>query len=83
MKLKKLEIELKQWGAYSGRYVGEVEYEGAEGKVCMTLSPDVSLAVLAACGANIAALTKESADQLHSAVQQSIAEAKQGPALNA
>lgn len=83
MKLQKLEIELKQWGPYSGRYVGEVEYIGEHGKVAMTLSPEVSMTVLAACGADIARLTKASADQLHESVQQSIAEAKQGPALMA
>lgn len=81
MKLKKLEIEFQLWGPQKGHYTGEIEYEGQEGAVKMTLSPEVSLVLLKACGDNILALSEVSAKNLRDSIQSSIAEAKAGPAI--
>jgi hypothetical protein len=84
MKLSRLSIELQTYGEYRGRYLGTIAFEDREvGSVCLTLDPDLASALLATCSANIVAVSTKASQQLQKILEQSIAEAKQGPALTA
>ena len=82
MKLKRLVIDLQNWGSNKGKYTGTIEYEGESGTVNLTLTPDISNRLLATCADQIVACSTVAAEQLRDAVQLSIAEAK-SPALTA
>lgn len=82
MKLKSLEIELQSYGEFKGRYLGKIKFEDeAVGAVSMVLDPAMANALLVTCSANIVAVASLGAIQLQTALDKSIAEAKQGPAL--
>ena len=40
LRLKKLSIEMQNWGSNKGRFEGTIEYEGDKGRVALTLSPE-------------------------------------------
>lgn len=80
MKLKSLKIETKWYGEFAGQYIGEVEFEGKDGKVSLVLPPDVSNLVLVALGDNLSEITRRSAEDLAENIRKSIQEAK-SPAL--
>lgn len=83
MKLKSLEIELNTYGEYRGRYLGKIRFEDDSGAVCLTLDPDLAAALLATCSANLVKVSTKAAANLAQILDQSIAEAKAGPALTA
>ncbi len=83
MKLKRLEIELKQWGPNEGRYEATIEYEGQTGAVKLALDPDLSNDLLRAAAGSIAKFSAIAADRLRADAEQSIAEAKALPASTA
>ena len=84
MKLRELNIELQTYGEFRGRYIGKVKFDDdAVGSICLTLDPDLALALLATCGQQIVGVSTKAAQQLRANIEMSIAEAKQGPALTA
>lgn len=41
MRLKKLQIEMQQWGELQGKYLGEVVFEGGNGQIQLTMLPEI------------------------------------------
>lgn len=83
MKLKSLEIELQEWGQFRGQYTGKVQYQGAEGAVSLTLSPDVSETVLRAIAGDIVRLTQRTADDFAAITFNSVDRARLDAAASA
>lgn len=76
MKLTSLEIELQSWGEYRGQYTGKVKYEGKEGAVALTLSPEVSETVLRAIAGDIVRITKHTAENFAAITEESVQQAR-------
>jgi hypothetical protein len=76
MILEKLEIELHSWGDFVGQYTGKIKYRDVTGCVEMTLDPEMSNLLLAACGENIAAMTKKIHQDFREAILESVAKAR-------
>lgn len=81
MKLKSLQIELHTYGDFYGKYTAEIEYEGDRGKVCLTLDPKVSHALLSFIGPTITRFSQEQALELEKSIEQSLIEANAPTAI--
>ena len=82
-KLTNLTIELHRWGELTGKYTGTVEYEGQSGSVKLALDPSISEEVLAFIGPVMAKAAMKVYEGLEANLQQSIAEARKAPQIEA
>lgn len=81
MKLRKLEIEFHQWGEFKNTYTAVIEYFDDGGKVVVNLDAKVSESLLSFIGPVITKFTQASCQKLEQNIQESIAEAKAGKAI--
>lgn len=42
MQLKELKIEMRRWGEFQGKYIGQVKFEDGAGEITLTLGPSIS-----------------------------------------
>lgn len=59
MYLRKLEIELARWGKFEGQYVGKAEFENPVGEFSITLSSEISQAILKECAEALVSNARE------------------------
>lgn len=64
LRLKKLSIELQEWGSDKGKFNGEISYIGENGKVTITLSPTDCEKLLPVIAQGIVSASKEVAKDL-------------------
>ncbi len=82
MKLKTLNIHLQRsYEDNPGKYSGEFEWEGERGSVKMIINPEMSERLLAFIGPVITEFSHAACLDIERRLQQSVAEARQAPAL--
>lgn len=73
MKLKKLEIELEEWGANKGQYKGNVEFIGDSGSISLALPAELSLEFLKFASDALVRVSERANASLSESIKSSVA----------
>ena len=83
MILKRLDIELKEYGDDKGKHVGRAVFAGPLGTVGLILTPDHVQAIFKVCADSLVVVAKEAATLLTSQILDSKENLKQLESLDA
>lgn len=64
MKLQKLSIEMKAWGEFEGKYLGEIKFVGKTGDIALVLKPEHVDRIFAVVAESLVDVAKDAANNL-------------------